>query len=144
MIWEGSNRGANESMQRVRRIFWLDAGGAVLSVVLLGLVLPLFSTHLGVPPHIFRGLCCWALGCLVFDALWLWRMPCTPDAALRLIMAANTLYCGLTVVVMANHAALTPLGMAYVVGEFAVIAGLVALEWSMYRRLMPTTPPDNT
>lgn len=64
----------------------------------------------------------YSLGCYLFvRASW--------GAFLKIIMAANVLYCFVTIgLVVKYYGALTPIGVAYFAGEVVVIGVLVSIE----------------
>ena len=121
-----------------RNIFWLDAMGAALSMCLIGLVLPALEAYIGMPAHVLYWLTLYPLGCLSYDAFCLWRADLSQPRWLKGIMLANSLYCVLTIVLVALHyEQLTAWGVAYFVSEIPVIGGLVLLERRVLLRGFP-------
>ena len=126
-----------------RRIFLLDGVGAVLSVFLLGIVLPAMQPWLGVPHRMLYGLALlpvvyalYSFGCYVFadhrNPRWLMG-----------IVVANTAYCVLTMSLLVVHAAdLTLPGAVYFACDAVVILGVVALEWSVLGRVRAAAEAD--
>ncbi len=117
-----------------RRIFLLDGLGALASALLLaGLVAP-FEGAFGMPARVAWMLAAvagvfalYSLCCYFFTGSG-WR------SFLKVIVAANVLYCGLTVgLVVYFYERLTALGVIYFLLETAVIAGLVMLELKTLR-----------
>ena len=51
----------------VKQVFLLDAAGAALSVVLLGVVLPAVQPSIGMPGVVLDALALWATACLVYS-----------------------------------------------------------------------------
>ena len=118
-----------------RDIFLLDAAGALVSVVLLGVVLPLLEPLLGMPVSALRPLALWALVCLIYSSTCYLRADARRKRWLRGVVLLNSLYCVATALLVMHHfGRLTLWGVAYFVGEFAVILGLVAFELRVYRR----------
>jgi len=115
-------------------IFLLDGAGALLSVFLLGVMLPALQHWIGMPSYIFYYLATWAFGCLVYD-LACFRFANHRDPKwLRGIMAANVLYCLLTVVLLVIHfKEMTSWGITYFLAEIPVILGLVFFERNIVR-----------
>ena len=118
-----------------RTIFLLDAAGAGLSVLLLGGVLPAIQPWIGMPHDVLAVLALWAVACLTYSlACYRFADPRAPRW-LRGIMLANLGYCALTgALVWVHFEALTPLGVAYFIGEMPVLGGLVWYEFSVFRR----------
>lgn len=113
--------------------FLVDGIGAVLSTVATSTILFALQPWLGMPSPALAWLAvlaatfaAYSLGC------WSRRAPLVPW--LPVVMVANLLYCGLVGVLLVRHAAvITPLGLAYFIGEMAVIVGVVLYERSALR-----------
>ena len=115
-------------------MFVLDGMGALLSVVLLGVVLPRLQPWLGMPLHIFYMLALWALGSLIYDGGCFLFVDHKNPRYLKGIMAANVLYCGLTACLLVGHfTGLTLVGILYFLAEMPVILGLVMVERRIFR-----------
>lgn len=111
----------------VRHLFLIDALGAAVTAAMLGVLLPTLEPYLGMPPRVLLPLCFVALCFCVYSAVCSWRRARPPF--LLVIAAANTAYCLFTLgLVGLLWNTLTPLGVAYFVGEGVVILGLVAIE----------------
>ncbi len=124
-----------------RTIFVVDALGALLSVLLLGLVLPALEPWLGMPRSTLSALTLWAGGCLGYDLLCYGFADLRRPRWLRGIMAANLTYCGVTASLIVIHLdGLTPWGIAYFVAEIPVIVALVIYEYRIHQRTF--APPD--
>lgn len=127
-----------------RTVFALDAAGALLSVVLLGGVLPALQPWHGMPSDVLSRLALWATACLVYS-LCGWRFAHPDDPRwLRGIQVLNTVYCVWTAALVVHHfPVLTPLGRVYFLAELPVILGLVAFEERVARRAMHphSSPP---
>ncbi|MDP3275724.1 MAG: hypothetical protein Q8Q09_11050 [Deltaproteobacteria bacterium] len=117
----------------VERLFLLDGLGAVVTAVLLGTLLTTFEPWFGMPKHILLPLS------VVAACFAVYSLTCRVRAAgapwLLGIAAANALYCVCTLsLVFWLRSSLTWLGVAYFVGEIAVISTLVIVELSVARR----------
>lgn len=114
-------------LNQPKNIFLVDGSGALLSALLLGLLV--WSGVSGMPEGVLvvlggiAGLfAVYSLGCYLFVRAS-WR------AFLKIIMAANVLYCFVTIgLVVKYYGTLTPVGVAYFVGEVVVICVLVGVE----------------
>ena len=115
--------------------FLLDAFGAFLTALLLGVILPAFQPFFGMPVTVLYCLagiaavfCLYSLGCH-FRAGDQWR------PLLRAIALANLAYCCLTMgLVVYWWEQLTALGVLYFVGEAGIVLGLAGMELAMVAR----------
>lgn len=117
----------------VRRLFLLDAIGAVFSAVLLGVVLAQWHSMVGIPPAVLYVLAVMAalfsiysFTCFLLNASALF---------LRIIAIVNILYCCLTLgLILFQHQTITALGVAYFLGEIAIVLWLASWEWRLARQ----------
>jgi hypothetical protein len=112
------------------RVFLLDGLGALLSAVLLGVVLVRFAPLFGVEPTLLYKLSLIACLFAVYDSVcYVLRVKCW-RVFLRGIALANVFYVLLTMILLAAHwHTRTALGVAYFLGEMAVILFLAFWEW---------------
>ena len=116
-------------------MFALDGAGALLSIVLLGVVLPILEPWLGMPKTVLQMLVFWPVVCLVYDIYCFNWARLTKPGWLRGIMVLNTLYCAVTAVLIGMHLdVLTTWGTVYFITEIPVIMALVAYEHTVCRR----------
>ncbi len=116
-------------MENPHHLFLLDGIGAIASAVSLGMLLPYFQEHIGMPLPILYTLAVpavlfavYSLSCYLFR-VERWRL------FLRYIAVANLLYCFVTIFLMfSNFRTLTGWGLAYFVGEILVILMIVGWE----------------
>lgn len=118
-----------------RSVFLFDGCGAVVSVLLLGGLLPALQAWIGMPLRVLYLLAllpvlfgAYSFGCYRFadhqEPRWLLA-----------VMVANLSYCGLTLSLVALHwEQLTPLGVAWFGVDALVIGSVVALEARVLRR----------
>lgn len=105
----------------------IDGLGALTSALMLGLVLPMFQEHIGIPTPALRVLAAialllaiYSLSCYRKNASARWLGP---------IAIANVIYCMITFAVMlAFQHELTRIGMIYFIGEMAIILTLAFVE----------------
>ena len=118
-----------------RIIFWIDAGGALLSTLLLLVLLPTIQPYLGMPIHVLYTLSLCPILCLLYDGYCLrFADLCNPNWLIG-IMTMNTLYCVLSLILLVQHfSELTPFGIFYFILEQPVILGLVFWEYRIYKR----------
>lgn len=118
-----------------RTIFLVDAAGAALSVVLLGIVVPACHQWIGMPLKTLRVLALLPALFVVYDLACYFYADLSRPIWLRLIMAANLGYCVLTLVLMGVHSEhLKPLGVLYFIAEQPVILALVAFQYKIGQR----------
>lgn len=114
---------------RIRKLLLLDALGASLSAVLLGLVLPAMEGRFGMPTATLHVLALIAAIFALHGSLGGVLGRDTPAKWLRRIAIANVLYCALTGVLVAwNYSMLTAYDLVYFPLEIALILALVYAE----------------
>lgn len=107
----------------------LDAAGALLSAVSLGLIAPLWADALGTTPQTLRQLAGLPLVYLLIDLAALWRAWLPHRVALALVGSGNALYPLLASQLLQEDAvALTPLGWGYFGLECCVVWVLAVFE----------------
>lgn len=118
-----------------KKLLLIDGLGALLSVFLLGFLLPLFSEAFGLEKVVFHSLCAFAvfMAILSFSAFVFaggkWRK------ALLFVAVGNFSYCVLTMVLLREFGnSLTPIGLAYFTGEIALIFALATWEFFVSRK----------
>jgi len=122
-----------------RWVFLLDGCGALITGILLVYLLAPFERHFGMPVEVVRPLAYVAGGFAVYS-LSCWAL--VPKVAARhhrvllsIIALANSAYCVTTLaMVFAYRARITPLGVAYFVGESLIVGAIVALEFATAAR----------
>jgi hypothetical protein len=124
-----------------QNIFLIDASGALLSAVALGLVLPRFPEHIGLPAAVLRTL---SLLAALFGAFsFSWHLFATPDgrrSKLQWLAGLNLGYCLVTVGLVVHYAdRVRTLGVLYFASEVVVLVVLAWVEWGIALRLRPGT-----
>lgn len=117
-----------------KNIFLIDGAGATLSALSTGLLLPLLYPWTGVPVHVSLPL---AILGLLFAAcsvtcFWLVRQP--GPALLIAVMAANLIYCLVSVAIIVSLDGITDWGRAFLFAEALVVAAVIGLEAVILRR----------
>lgn len=112
-----------------KRIFLIDASGAILSALFLGIILPVFQIYIGIPRATLYILAVFPLIFAAFDLYAYYFTPSDSPRCLRIITGANLLYCILTFsLVMYYYKQIMPLGIIYFSAEIIVIILLVYIE----------------
>lgn len=116
-------------IQNPNRLFLIDSLGAVLTLIGLTLVLMPFDAWFGMPRRWLVLLAIVAAGLALYSGVCFLLVKANWRPFLRVVSVANGLYCALTAyLIMAYLSQLTALGVAYFVGEIAVICGLIFVE----------------
>lgn len=114
-------------------IFLVDGLGAVASAMGTGLLLPALQPWVGLPRDVLIGLAIPAVLFAVYS-LSAWRLNARPWPWLGVIAAANLAYCGLVAVTLVVFRdPIQPLGLAYFVGEIAIVVGIAWVERQVWR-----------
>ena len=117
-------------MKNPKKIFLIDGVGALVSLLLLGCVLPFFQTYIGMPLDTLYLLTFFAVFfCFYSFNCYLREIP-NPITCLKLIIFGNSLYGVITAALVVRHfSKLTSLGLIYFLCDVTVIFGVVAYEW---------------
>lgn len=113
----------------IRTLFLVDALGAGISALSLGVVIPLLNNYFGMPFLILYLLAFVACALFVFSFFnYLFRQQ-NQSHNLKRVAFANLTYCFLTAVILLFYFRdLTVLARVYFIGEVAVILLLVRME----------------
>ena len=122
-----------------KKLFLLDALGALLTALNLAIVLPFFQEYIGMPIASLYSLAVIASLFFCYSILCYKYLPSKWPIFLIAIAVANLLYCPLTIWVLFNNwEGLKPLGQAYFAVEFTVIMVLAAFELSFAYKNLPS------
>lgn len=122
-----------------KNIFLLDGGGALVSALFLGVILPAVQAQVGMPLWVLYTfsamasvLATYSLSCYSFvdhsKPIWL-----------RVVITGNLTYCLLSLTaVVVYFSRLTTLGLLYFLAEKGIVLGLVGLEYRLMKGL-PTS-----
>lgn len=116
-------------------VFLIDAIGALLSTLMLGVVLVHFESYIGMPESALCPLAFVAALFTIYSGICHFIVNSKWKPCLRIIAMANALYCFASIIVVTYHyEQLTTLGMIYFLGEFAVISIIVTAEYKLIKR----------
>jgi hypothetical protein len=118
-----------------KNIFLLDGIGAVLSLVLTGLILPLFSDFLGLPKQLLYSLALFPLIFSIFSLGCYHYVKVIKSWMLLAIIVANLIYCLISGFLIFYFERITIWGQILLVVEMIVILIVVAVELSVYKSL---------
>ena len=118
-----------------RRVFLIDAVGALLTATLLAAVIARYEAIFGMPIHAVNVLAAIAVGFAIYSVTCYLTRPANWRLFLQFIAIANLLYCVLTLVLLFVYRLdVTALGIAYFIGEIVIVAGLAIYELIIARR----------
>jgi hypothetical protein len=107
----------------------LDGLGALLSALLLVLLIAPFEAVFGMPPEIAYYLAYPAFGFAGYSCICYFMNPPRWKPLMVGIAVANFLYCCVTFgLVITEFTLLTKLGIAYFLGEIAIVFGVITIE----------------
>jgi len=110
-------------------MFFIDAAGAFVSIILLALVLPALESFIGMPYRVLYLLAGFAAVLFLFSTFCTIVARTSWRVFLVAIALGNFLYCLVTAAAFFwFRGDLTTLGKTYFTGEIAVIASLAAVE----------------
>jgi hypothetical protein len=121
-----------------KNIFLLDGIGAVVSALMTGLLLPIFSIWTGLPRELTFLLALPAVAFAIYSLSVFWLVDIVKPWMLVAIIFANLSYCALVIAISLIYDPITIWGQAYFVAEVLVVVGVVGFEWQVYRRLLKT------
>lgn len=121
---------------KASRLFLIDAIGAGLSAFLLGVVLPRFESHFGMPVYGLYLLATIPLFFAVYDTVCYFRINSRWSTYIKAIAFANLGYCMLSIAMLYLHqASMTYLGWTYFIGELALVLSLAVWQLRTARTL---------
>ncbi|WP_035757521.1 hypothetical protein [Hugenholtzia roseola] len=112
-----------------KKLFLIDSIGALTTASLLFAVLRNLNEYFGMPEKILTYLSIIAACFFIYSTICFFVIKTNWIIFIKGISIANLLYCISTIsLVVFYHHQLTTLGMAYFLGEIAIICGLVYVE----------------
>lgn len=115
--------------QKPKNIFLLDGFGALLTALLIFFVLRTFNDFFGLSKSTLEYLAVLALFFSIYSVSCYFLVSDNLKTYLKIICTANILYCVLTIgILFYNYRDISIFGIAYFLGEIAVISGIVFLE----------------
>ena len=128
-------KGILQFIKKPKNIFLIDGIGALLTALLLFFMLRNFNTFFGLSKSVLKDLSLLALVFSFYSISCYLLVNNNWKSFLKIICTANILYCLLTIGILFYHYDnITILGIAYFLGEIAIITGLVFLEIRTIRK----------
>jgi hypothetical protein len=128
-----------------KKLFLIDCLGALTTAFLLFVVLRSFNEYIGMPVSILNYLAVIAVCFCVYSTICFFVIKAKWTPFIKGISIANLLYCILTIsLVIFYHPQLTIFGIAYFLGEIAIIFGLVYIELNVANEIKKNTINNNT
>lgn len=113
------------NLREPKTLFLTDSIGAFLTAIMLGLILPIYQEHIGMPQFAMRTLAAIASIYCLFSFYHFINFPAKWKIPMRLIALANLIYCCLTIgAIMYFLPQMQLLGLVYFFAEIAVIVFL--------------------
>lgn len=113
-----------------KKLLLIDGIGACITALLLSQVLTRFEPLFGMPKEVLFVLAAVAVCFAVYDAACYFLIKSNHSPALKPIMTANAIYCMVTFgLVIIHFDTLTWLGIAYFIGEIALVSALIFIEY---------------
>ena len=116
-----------------RSVFLLDGTGALLSMILTGLILPYFSDWLGLPAPLLRSLAIIPSMYAIYSFYCYKRIRIIQPWMLAAIMLANLGYCALSSLLIFTLDSITLWGQLLLAGEILAVAIVIAIEFRIYK-----------
>lgn len=131
-MFEALIRKASESPIDILKI---DAVGACVSAIMLGLVLPRLHDLFGIPLEMLYFLAAHPVFFVLLDILFISRKRLQVPG-LKVIALLNAMFCAASLALMLAHlSSIKLLGIAYLIGEICLVLCIAWVEWMAYRRL---------
>lgn len=119
-----------------RKLFLLDALGAFVTAIMLGVVLVRLESMFGIPPSALHLLAIIPITYVIYDLLAYSFGRNKIGLLLRGIAFLNLTYCCISIGVAISHADLiTYLGWLYIIGEISIIVILSIYELNVAKKL---------
>lgn len=118
-----------EELKIPKRLFLIDSLGAVVSAFFLGVILVRFESAFGMPVNVLYLLTFAACVFAIYSATCYLKTPANWQPFLKTIALVNLTYTCLTIGLMIHfYEKLTLLGLAYFVGELAIVITVAGIE----------------
>ena len=128
-----------------QKLFLLDSIGALTTAFLLFVVLRNFKEYFGMPEIILTYLSVIAVCFCIYSTTCFFVIKSNWTTFIKGISIANLLYCILTIgLVIFYRSQLTTIGIAYFLGEIAIICGLVYIELNVATEINKSRIGNNT
>jgi hypothetical protein len=127
----------NWGLKHPKRLFLIDASGALLSAFLLAFVLVEFEDIFGIPKKTLYFLAVLPCTFVVYDLFSYKAKPQKTSILLKGIALINITYCSLSVSFGIYHyQQITFLGWSYILIEVLIILTIAFFEWNIGKRLV--------
>lgn len=114
-----------------KSIFLLDGVGAAVSALFTGLLLPLFTTEIGLPAEVLYSLATLPILCSIYSFSCHFAKKFHPWMLFG-IMAANIFYCLISAALIFTYESMTSWGIALLLAEIFVVIFVITLEVKVY------------
>ncbi len=120
----------------MKRLFLLDAIGAIISAFLLGVALVYFETYFGIPKETLYVLATLPIFLAIYDLIIYFFVDSNLSLLLKIIAVTNLLYCMFSLgLAMFHFESITLLGWTYIIIEVLIVVLLACYELRVASRL---------
>jgi len=127
-----------------KKLFLIDSIGALTTAFLLFVVLRNFNEYFGMPKRILTYLSVIAVWFFIYSTTCFFVIKANWTPFIKGISIANLLYCVFTIgLVIFYYPQLTTIGIAYFLGEIAIICGLVCIELNVATEINKSKVANN-
>ncbi len=121
-----------------KRIFLLDGIGAIISILMLGIVLVNLEPYFGIPKNVLYILATLPIFFLIYD-LYCYCRQIVNKCSIRIIALTNLLYCFLSLVLTILHfSKITILGWLYIIIEIIIVVVVAIIELKLSAEIINT------
>ena len=126
-----------------RSVFLLDGIGAVLSLLVTGVLLPNFSEALGLSREVLSSLAYLPFLYAIFSFTCFFAIKTIQPWMLRSIIALNAFYCLISIYFILFFKATTILGQVFLAFEVLIILVVISIEVQVYKQTWPMVLQKN-
>ncbi len=111
-----------------RNIFLFDGTGAAVSLIVTGIVLPLFSAQLGLSAQTLYFLAAFPMLYMLYALSCYFFAKDIQNWMIKIMIFGNSLYCIVSGVLMGLSTSIQPWGVLFLSLEIAVLIAVIAIE----------------
>jgi len=127
----------NKALQNPKKLFLVDAFGAGITAILLGIVLPHFEPLFGIPKSVLHFLALVPISFIIYDLFGYSSKNKTIGLWLKGIAFLNISYCIISLVcALLNQNEITFWGWYYIISEVLIILLLVIIELKVAKQVI--------
>tara|TARA_B100000745_G_scaffold290434_1_gene229365 strand:+ start:216 stop:626 length:411 start_codon:yes stop_codon:yes gene_type:complete len=125
-------------VQNPKKIFLVDAIGALITAIFMLYILSPLQAHIGMPLQIITGFGIAALGLFAYSIFCHLQIKTLWRPFLFGVIALNSTYVVVSIILVLMYINdLTTLGIIYFIIEILIIIGLITIEYRTFKHLKP-------